>query len=343
MVLNQIIEELGWPNVNEIFEPSGSGAKVLIRLAQKKLGRVLEQKTGVAGVQVGVLVSDPETSDAPLAVVCKFSRPVDRKILLETHRLAWNFSRSLLLITIEPHVIRKWSCCELPLNGNILENSTDLSSQDTGSPELLPPIDFDPESGQLYNQEAAAALSWVELISGAFFQSHSERFRREKRADHMLLSNLKEVRKILQSKELEDKYIHDLLVRIIFVQFLFDLKDSRNEAALNRQKLQELHDCEPRILSNVYTNLADILQNYDDTYALFKWLGDLFPGVGGTSEEQKAAWEEEKRFVRPEHIEDLADFVQGEMRMSDGQLCLWRQYAFDVIPLEFIRVHKRIS
>jgi hypothetical protein len=271
MVLNQIIEELGWPNVNEIFEPSGSGAKVLIHLAQKKLGRVLEQKTGVAGVQVGVLVSDPETSDAPLAVVCKFSRPVDRKILLETHRLAWNFSRSLLLITIEPHVIRKWSCCELPLNGNILENSTDLSSQDTGSPELLPPIDFDPKSGQLYNQEAAAALSWVELISGAFFQSHPARFRREKRADHMLLSNLKEVREILQRERLEDKYIHDLLARIIFVQFLFDRKDSRNAAALNSQKLQELHNSEPRILSNVYTSLADILQNYDDTYALFEW------------------------------------------------------------------------
>jgi hypothetical protein len=58
--------------------------------------------------------------------------------------------------------------------------------------------------------------------------------------------------------------------------------------------------------------------------------------VGGTSEEQKDAWEKEKKFVRPEHIEDLADFVQGKMRMLDGQLCLWRQYAFDVIPLEFI-------
>lgn len=338
-MLNQLTEQFGWPDASEIFNPSGTGAKVLVELAQKKLGRALERVAGARGVRVGVLASDPDTTEAPLAIVCEFPRQVEQNVLLVAQRLAWNFSRSLLLITIEPTVIRTWSCCEPPRNRDDTTESPEVSSQDIQSPELLPPVRFDPENGRLLEQQAAESLSWVDLVSGAFFQSNAHRFKREQRADSMLLSNLKEVRQRLKSLGLEDTYIHDLLARIIFVQFLFDRKDSNNNAALNKSKLHELYH--QGILSNVSTNLADILGNYDDTYALFDWLnqqfnGDLFPGQGDTPQEQRGAWEEERQFVRPEHIRRLAEFVRGDMRMADRQLCLWQQYAFDIIPLEFI-------
>ncbi len=340
-VLQQLTDEYGWPKEDDIFNPSGGGAKVLVQLAQKKLGKALERETGVTGMRIGVLSSDPETSEAPLAIVCLFPTSVKDKTLFAVQRLVWNFSRSLLLITIEPHIIRKWTCCEPPLYRDDNEDALDDCdvAQDRQTPELLPPICLDESNGHVLEQQAAEALSWVELLSGTFFQSHPERFKREKRADTMLLSNLKDVRRSLQTMGLPVQYIHDLLARIIFVQFLFDRKDSDGHSALNSNNLCELYDS--GILSNVYTNLADILGSYDDTYALFDWLnqhfnGDLFPGKDGIGHNQQAIWDDEKRFVQPKHIQKLAEFVRGDMRMQDKQLCLWRLYAFDVIPLEFI-------
>lgn len=340
-VLQQLTEEYGWPDANDIFDPSGAGAKVLVQLAQKKLGKALERETGVTGVRIGALSSNPETSEAPHAIVCLFPTPVEQKTLLAVQRLAWNFSRSLLLITIEPHIIRKWSCCEPPLPRDDSEDALDdsYSAQDRKTPELLPRIHLDASNGHVLEQQAAEALSWVHLLSGAFFHAHPERFQREKRADNMLLSNLKDVRRSLQSMGLPVQYIHDLLARIIFVQFLFDRKDSDGHSALNSNKLRELYDS--GILSNTYTDLADILCSYDDTYALFDWLnqhfnGDLFPGKDGIGQNQPAIWDEEKQVVQSEHIQKLAEFVRGDMRMQDKQLCLWQRYAFDVIPLEFI-------
>jgi hypothetical protein len=343
MVFQQLTEELGWPDHSEIFDPAGGGAKVIVQLAQKKLGRAIARTVGHPDVRVGILAADPETSEAPLALVCRFATRVQPEVLFETQRLAWNFSRSLLLITIEPHTIRAWSCCEPPLDSTAAITTAalalDSANPDARGPQILPAIPLKPVAGHLLEHRAAASLAWVELVSGAFFQSHAERFPRDRRADHMLLSNLKEVRQVLRALELDDTYSHDLLARIIFVQFLFDRKDSHDHAALNAEKLRELHA--QGILSNLYTDLAAILENYDDTYALFGWLnhhfnGDLFPGESGTPEQQQAAWEEERRFVQPVHLAKLADFVRGDMRMADGQRCLWRQYAFDVIPLDFI-------
>jgi hypothetical protein len=322
MVLNQLTRQLGWPNTNEIFHPAGPGAKVLVHLAQTKLARSIEQTTGVTGIRVGILASNPDTSEAPLAIVCAFPTSVQQTTLLEAQRLAWNFSRSLLLITIEPHIIRTWSCCEPPVQDDEIENTPEISSNERQSPELSTSIQLDPVSGQVLEQQASEALSWVDLVSGDFFKSHPGRFKRERRADTMLLSNLKEVRRSLQSIGLESRYIHDLLARIIFVQFLFDRKDSNNQAALNGQKLRELYDL--GILSAVYTSLADILGSYNDTYALFGWLnqrfnGDLFPGTGGTTQKQPSAWEEEKRYVQPQHSENPHVIYQRCIRTYEAK------------------------
>ena len=40
--------------------------------------------------------------------------------------------------------------------------------------------------------------------------------------------------------------------------------------------------------------------------------------------------------MTPEHLALLSAFISGDVEMPDNQLCLWPQYAFDVIPLEFI-------
>lgn len=197
----------------------------------------------------------------------------------------------------------------------------------------------DSHSGNI-TQHATRVLHWINLVSGQFFRERSERFNRNQRADQMLLGNLRHLRKMLQGAGLTDNDVcHDLLARIVFIQFLFDRKDSQGNAALNRNKLLSLH--EEGVLKKEHKDLHSILESYSETYRLFDWLntkfnGDLFPGKGDTQKERERGWRAEKSVVKPEHLELLRQFISGDLDMPSGQRCLWPQYSFDAIPLEFI-------
>ena len=304
---------------------------VYAQLANEKIGEKIKRDfpEDARGLEVSVLAANPEgdETEAPIAIVCKFVRPISQVVLRETHRLAWSFSRARSLITLEPQLLRVWSCCEHP--------------KEEGEPEEV----FRATEADL-NQQAADALQWVELVSGHFFQERESRFRRSGAADQWLLKNLKDVRLQLQGNGggdgLDDETIHDLLARIIFIQFLFQKQDSNGTPALNERILQGLYT--QGILSEKYRELSEILESFDDTYNLFRWLnnkfnGDLFPGKGETEEEREAEWQAEMRKVRTEdnrYLVTLAQFAKGDLDMQSGQLSLWPYYSFDVIPLEFI-------
>lgn len=330
MLLDQAHEQLSWPSPNEVLSPEGEGARLYARLASEKLGKALSLRSDGQGVEIGVLAADPEATEAPLALVCTFPKKVSNETLREAQKLAWNFGYAPLLITVEPHVLRTWTCYEPPI-----EKAEGLL---TDTPEIEPPLSLNEQTGAFLSDRAAASLHWVELLTGRFFQRHEARFRPEKRADQMLLANLREVRQKLMDAGIDDDISHDLLARIIFIQFLFDRKDSDGTAALNARELRRLH--EERILSAAFTTFGGILDSYEDTYALFRWLdekfnGDLFPGKD-SEPEQATSWDAERAQARPEHLALLSRFVRGEERMRDGQLSLWPYYAFDAIPLEVI-------
>lgn len=326
-------EKLYWPSPSQIWQPSGAGPSIYARLAQEKLQRTIKNLPDGAGVQVGVLAANPngDETEAPIAVVCDFSTPVSEATLRETYKLAWSFSRSPSLITSEPDRLRVWTCYqEPPTESDILTPVDEISRQELesfGQPSL--------------SQQAAETLRlhWADLVSGQFFQEHKERFQRSHSADQLLLSNLKSVRQQLKRLKLDYDTIHDLLARIIFIQFLFDRKDSQGNPALNVEFLAHLHEIGE--LSARYRNLPGILRNHRDTYRFFRWLndkfnGDLFPGKGATEAEREAEWQAEERRVTPEHLNLLAAFVSGELEIESGQLYLWPQYSFDAIPLDFI-------
>lgn len=317
-------EKLYWPHPNQIWEPSGAGPKVYARLANEKIGETIRREHHDAkGVRVGVLAANPtgDETEAPIAIVCEFPTPVSEETIKETYRLAWSFSRTRALVTLEPHLLRVWSCCEPPEESKKLSPVTAIKQPS-------------------FSEQAAEALQWVDLVSGQFFEEHDSRFRKSGAADQMLLSNLKEVRQQLQKEGLEQETIHDLLARIIFIQFLFQKKDSNGTPALNERILRDLH--ETGILSAYYDSLPAILENFDDAYRLFRWLnnkfnGDLFPGKGKTEREREREWQAEIEKVRAKpYLTKLADFVRGDLEMQSDQQCLWPMYSFDVIPLEFI-------
>ncbi len=331
MILDLAHQHLRWPSRDQVLKPSGAGPSVYARLANEKVARALRRLPGGPGVEVGILAAAPsaDATEAPLAVVCEFNRPATEQAIRETHRLTWSFSRSRLLITLEPQAIRAWTCCEPPRPSGLLGPT---------APEINDArIDLCADGS--IPRQAADALSWLNLVSGEFFRQHDDRFRRDQCADQLLLDNLKTVREKLKAQRLDYDTAHDLLARLIFIQFLCDRADSGGKPALGPPELQRLH--KRGVLSEPYTELADILESRDDTYALFRWLnesfnGDLFPGKGTTLEQREAEWQAEMQRVKPRHLQTLAQFVSGKMEMRGGQGRLWREYAFDTIPLEFI-------
>ncbi|MEH1940792.1 MAG: N-6 DNA methylase [Nostoc sp.] len=326
-------EKLHWPTPQQILEPSGAGPSVYARIAREKLGRTISKLSDGHGVQIGVLAANPQgdSTEAPIALVCDFQQEVSEDTLRRTYRLAWSFSRTPSLITTEPNRLRIWTCYEEP-----------PTTEDT----INPVIEVSRQELELFNQPSLSVqaaetlhLHWADLVSGQFFQEHSQRFQRSQAADQMLLRNLKSVRQKVQQNELDDDTIHDLLARIIFIQFLFDRQDSEGNPGLNTNLLDHLY----RIgeLSARYSNLPEILRNHRDIYKFFRWLngkfnGDLFPGKGATEEEREAEWQTEEDKVKENHLNILADFVSGDVDMESGQISLWPYYHFDVIPLDFI-------
>lgn len=325
--------QLAWPAPKDVRSPRGSGAGVFAALAKDKIGRALGAFDDARDAVVGILATDPDgaNTDAPLAVIVEFKRAASDKTLRELQRLAWNFSHSPAVITIEPTLLRVWSCCEPPDTNREVQTYVvhQIQQSEFAAGEELP-----------LERLALRALHWINLASGDFFRQRASRFNRDGRADQMLLSNLRSIREKLEEEGLtNDDVCHDLLARIIFVQFLFDRKDSEGNAALTPTKLARLHS--ERVLKRPHQNFASILADFDETYRLFDWLnerfnGDLFPGKGDTAAARARGWAAEKRVVKKKHLAMLADFIQGNIDLASGQGSLWPQYAFDVIPLEFI-------
>ncbi|MFH1739204.1 MAG: N-6 DNA methylase, partial [bacterium] len=98
-----------------------------------------------------------------------------------------------------------------------------------------------------------------------------------------------------------------------------------------------------RVLSKEYTSLAQILRNKEDTYNFFdcldkKFNGDLFAAddCDDPRTNHRSKWNQESHQVTDQHLDTLADFIDGHIEIKTGQRCLWEFYSFDVIPLEFI-------
>ncbi len=329
---------LGWPQPDQVFEPKGAGASVYAEFARTKIGGALKLAHPNVVVRVGVLAPDPhsDSTEAPLAVVCEFPRGARDEELDLAHSLAWNFSRTALLITLEPHRLIAWSCFQDP-------------TQPEGKRrvcELPTPVGFKP-TGTPLQREVRDLLHWVSLITSRIQQKRPTQFPADGRADALLLKNLRYVRRELlnlkpapKKETLGREFCHDLLARIIFTQFLFHRKDSDGHAFFSERLMKRLH--EDGTLERYHNDLASVLTSKQDTYALFRWMderfnGDLFPGKDGEDKDAKeSAWQAEHDAVEQEHLDLLADLVSGRLDTSDRQLTLWPHYSFDTIPLEFI-------
>jgi hypothetical protein len=129
-------EALAWPSPDEIKRPSGAGASVFADLVRSKVGRALKQFSDAQDAVIGVLMADPGSArtEPPLAVVVEFQGDVSEATLRALQRLVWNFSHSPAVITLEPGLLRVWTCCEPPDESWPLD---DYVVHTAGQPDLL--------------------------------------------------------------------------------------------------------------------------------------------------------------------------------------------------------------
>lgn len=311
------IERLGWPDRDELFSPERAARRQLVELADSRIGTPLRRQG--AKLRVGVLPSSltSDSAESPLAIVCDFQQPPTDQQLDEAHRLAWNLCRSRLLVTIEQHRLRAWTCCLPP-------DDPKRQVFDGGEPSV--------------SDTALHALHWLSLSTGEFFNQRKEDFRANGRADSWLLRNLRDVRTLLLEAKLPKEVCHDLIARLVFVQFLFQRADSAGRPFIDKALLEQRFSGN---LKYAHDGLASILLDKAETYRLFRWLnnkfnGDLFPGKGSTEADREREWRQEESQVKDTHLQLLADFVSGGKELKKNQRTLWPLYSFDTIPLEFI-------
>ena len=233
--------------------------------------------------------------------------------LLELHRLAWNMGRAPLLFATLP-------------DGHVRIYDLYTPPPQTRRDKQKVLVD------NLHAFTEAEKLRRIyhrwEFESGRFWQQHQTRFDPKKRADRLLLQNLKTLRAelIATLPELDSQtasdMVHRLLARAIFIKYLEDRTDSNGQNIFT-------DDFFSRFVSQA-TCFADILTDKEATFNLFERLntdfnGDLFPVTP-----------HERKHIQTAHLQQLAPFLGGKTRLSDEQLGLWRFYSFDVIPIEFI-------
>lgn len=337
MWLDDFSQHLGWPSAERVTSPEGGGQEHYARQVRTKIGDALTRFAKGVAVETGLLTSnsDADSSEAPIAIVCQFNQAVDDDVLREAQRLAWNFTRASILITLEPHRVQAWSSAMAPKKGK--------SPRKLDALRALPPlvVEQGAKRTSLLESDAAQVLHWVNLVSGDFVKERPAKFRKEERVDAKLVGNLRAVRAKLLEAELEKEVCHNLLARLIFTQFLFQRRDSDGNPAISQRVLEGRFDGSLKRVYSPSTALQEILQDKAETYALFQWLnakfnGDLFTGKGSTDAERKQEWEKEKRVVSQAHLNILAEFVSGEIDLGTGQTSFWPEYSFDALPLEFI-------
>src|SRR5437899_960680 len=166
MLLDLMAAKLGWPRPTELLAPPGAGAAVYAEAIGGKIRRRLSQILNTQ-IHVGLLTSDlsSDATEPPLALVCEFPSPVPQEVLRELHRLAWNFSRSPLLITLEPHLIRAWTCWTRPTSTNVEDYLVET---------------LDPRALQApFSEGLGSALHWINLVTRQFLTDRPRSFRHE--------------------------------------------------------------------------------------------------------------------------------------------------------------------
>jgi len=272
---------------------------------------ILKQAKEKLGADAKIFFLKPDMGPSiPLVYFYKLESPDSRKIA-ELHKLVWNMGRAPLLFVILPEVVSIYNAYKPP---KISDGQLDDQAGFIEDLNLF--VEADTEIKKLMKYHRS------ELVTGSYWQKHSEKFKKEKRVYRTLLDNLDFMRRKLIEEGLSADIVHSLLVRSIFIKYLEDRTDKEGYHAFPEgyfAKYLPGAEC-----------FTDLLSDREATYSLYRDLDDKFNGDIFTFEEEK-----EKK-VRKPHLKLLQRLLKGEEHLESRQMALWPLYSFDVIPIELI-------
>jgi len=249
-------------------------------------------------------------SSIPLIYFRKLEH-IDKKAIAELHKKVWNIGQAPLLFLVLPGVVLIYNAYEPPKSSN-----GELDYKAGFIEELNFYIQAEAEIKKRREYRSS------ELVTGRYWQRHSEKFNKEKRVYQTLLDNLESMSNKLIGEKLRPDIVHSLLSRSIFIKYLEDRKD-KNNCHVFPEKFFEKYKANAK-------GFTDLLLDKEVTYEFFKDLNDKFNG------DLFVFKEEEKSAVTQKHLNSLQKLLKGETYLGSGQMVLWPLYSFDVIPIELI-------
>lgn len=234
------------------------------------------------------------TSSREITVYFKYvHEPVDPTVAA-WHRELWNHGFTPLLWVVSDRCVDLYNGFSRPRH------------QHSASDHLL-------ESFQTTDrglEKLALRAGRMSMETGQFWQNIPS-LNRKTAVDRQLLQELRELEQVLASTKLELQEVHKLIIRSIFIKYLFDRK------ILDTSTLENICG---------RSNLSEVFDDRVAAQHLFHWLqdtfnGDMFPPSTAS-------------FPDSLQLETVGRFFRGENPITHQKTLF--PYQFDVIPVEFI-------
>ena len=164
-------------------------------------------------------------------------------------------------------------------------------------------------------------FTYFELVTGNTFEKYRQQFKAtNNRVDEKLLQNINDAHKKIegQNANIDRRIINALIGKLIFIRYLID------------RKIKIKFDGRSRLWTN--EDVCELLDKPEKIKSFFQYLENRETGFNGDLFPLK---ENDYTKIKKEDYKILKNLLEG-VEISTGQLSLFQDYDFSIIPIEFI-------
>jgi len=231
------------------------------------------------------------------------------KQIFDAHKKIWNQDKVIFLVVESDTEFRVVNCTDKPFNYTFDAKSIDDITLFKGK-----------RNDSKAMQELLDVFGKISIETGSFWEKekYSKQVKMGNKVEQTLVHNLKDTRQKLKKEGLPIPYIHNLLLRSLFILYLEDRRAT--DAEFYNEYLPGA------------TSYFDILRNHSATYKLFKKLDNSFNG------NLSPVTETEKAQVTVAHLEKIKQCFWSKIEQADQTRLFddWRMFDFSVIPIQLI-------
>lgn len=225
--------------------------------------------------------------DSNPTLLFKFSNKYDEQSIYESLLKSWNFDKAPILFYVTDFDIIIYNTFIFPIKEHLQKNILGTS-------------------------EHLEQYHLSKITNETFWEDKKNTFQNKNRINQRLLKNIIDAKKVLKNNDLEEKYIHNIIGRSLFLRYVVD----RNILSIKDFNLNLNH------IEDLFLNKTNLFKSFEVTKKYFN--GDLFPTD-----------EDEFKALNKKHLETLHMLFSGG-EVSNGQQSLFSYYDFSIIPIELV-------